>query len=48
MSHGKHSIYEPREMVEDTKELFIRIFEGFRKHYDFKLPELTKKAEVND
>lgn len=38
LSHGKYSIYEPREMVEDTKELFQRILRAFLDRYEFHLP----------
>lgn len=39
MSHGDHTLYEPREMVPDNKELFRRIFEQFVSDYPFN-PEL--------
>jgi len=38
LSHGRHSIYEPREMVPDTKELFKRILDAFLEKYRFDLP----------
>lgn len=40
LSHGKYSVYEPREMVDDTKELFQKIFQAFLDRYKFALPEL--------
>lgn len=42
LSHGKYSIYEPREMVDDTKKLFKKIFEAFLERYKFELPEIVK------
>ncbi|MDE4015875.1 anticodon nuclease, partial [Glaesserella parasuis] len=42
LSHGNHSIYEPREMNEDNKKLFKQIFENFLTKYPFNLPNLTK------
>ncbi len=39
-SHGAYSVYEPREMVSDNKELFKKIVYGFLKKYKFHLPEL--------
>ncbi len=39
LSHGKYSIYEPKEMVEDTKLLFKKILEAFVEKYGFELPE---------
>ena len=40
LSHGKYSIYEPREMVDDTKELFGLILDTFLDRYRFVLPEI--------
>lgn len=40
LSHGKYSAYEPREMVDDTKELFKKILSAFLDRYSFDLPEL--------
>lgn len=42
LSHGKYSVYEPREMVEDNKKLFRKILAGFLDRYGFALPELEK------
>lgn len=44
LSHGKYSVYEPREMVEDTKDLFKQIFRAFLSRYRFDLPELFVEA----
>ncbi len=41
LSHGKYSVYQPTEMVEDNKKLFKDILEAFLKKYQFHLPELT-------
>jgi hypothetical protein len=40
LSHGKYSVYEPREMVDDTKELFKKILLAFKDRYRFDLPDL--------
>lgn len=45
LSHGKYSIYEPKEMVDDTKELFKRIFSAFLEQYRFDLPDITREQE---
>lgn len=37
-SHGKYSIFDPVEMGDDNKELFIRIFNGFTDKYTFYFP----------
>jgi hypothetical protein len=44
LSHGKYSVYEPREMVGDTKELFRRILNAFLDRYRFELPELAAQT----
>ena len=41
LSHGKYSLYEPREMLEDNKALFKEILDGFLTRYAFALPELV-------
>jgi hypothetical protein len=40
LSHGKYSIYEPIEMGEDNKSLFIKILRAFLDKYKFELPAL--------
>jgi len=40
LSHGGYSIFEPREMVQDTKDLFNKILRGFLARYEFNLPEI--------
>jgi hypothetical protein len=45
LSHGKYSIYEPKEMVDDTKELFKRIFSAFLDQYRFDLTDITREQE---
>jgi hypothetical protein len=40
LSHGGYSAFEPREMVQDTKDLFNRILRGFLGRYEFNLPEI--------
>lgn len=39
-SHGKYSIFDPVEMGDDNKELFIRIFNGFTDKYTFYFPQI--------
>ncbi len=45
LSHGKYSIYEPQEMGQDTKELFIDVLQGFLGKYQFSLPEILLESE---
>jgi hypothetical protein len=40
LSHGKYSVYEPKVMVPDTKELFRNILKAFLDKYQFSLPEI--------
>lgn len=44
LSHGKYSLYEPREMLEDNKALFKEILDGFLERYAFALPKLAVAA----
>ena len=39
MSHGGYSVYEPKGMVRDNAELFVRLFDDFQNKYHFELPE---------
>jgi wobble nucleotide-excising tRNase len=39
-SHGKYSVYEPVDMIDDNKDLFKRILNAFLEKYEFYLPEL--------
>lgn len=41
LSHGKYSLYEPREMLEDNKTLFKEVLDGFLARYAFVLSELA-------
>ncbi|TZF99402.1 AAA family ATPase (plasmid) [Chryseobacterium panacisoli] len=47
LSHGKYSIYEPVEMGQDSKELFIKILDAFLGKYKFELPELLIEQTTN-
>ncbi|MHA3281299.1 AAA family ATPase [Legionella pneumophila] len=46
LSHGQYSIYEPREMMEDNKELFKDIYFAFLNNYRFELPEISRQQET--
>jgi hypothetical protein len=46
LSHGKYSIYEPKEMVDDTKGLFKKIYSEFIERYRFELPEIIQPQKV--
>lgn len=39
-SHGKYSIFDPVEMVPDTKTLFKEIIDAFLKKYEFYFPQI--------
>lgn len=40
LSHGKYSLYEPVEMLEDNKQLFRDILAAFLDKHAFDLPAL--------
>lgn len=40
LSHGGYSVYQPKEMVEDNKELFKVILSNFLTKFHFQLPQL--------
>ena len=40
LSHGKYSVYEPTEMVDDSKKLFKEILSTFLNRYQFELPDI--------
>ena len=44
LSHGNHSLYEPKEMAVDNKSLFKDVFTAFLNKYQFDLPELLIKT----
>lgn len=48
LSHGQYAIYEPREMVEDTKVLFRQILGAFLNRYQFALPVLLAESEAHE
>jgi hypothetical protein len=46
LSHGRYSLFDPAEMLEDNKELFRRILTAFLSKYQFDLPALIPEAAV--
>lgn len=44
LSHGKYSLYDPREMTDDNKEHFRRMFDDFRATFLFN-PTLFPETE---
>lgn len=44
LSHGKYSLYEPVEMLEDNKQLFRDILDAFLNKHAFDLPALLNQA----
>ncbi|MEO5712625.1 MAG: AAA family ATPase [Luteolibacter sp.] len=44
LSHGKYSLYEPTEMLEDNKKLFRDILAAFLIKHQFDLPALLNEA----
>jgi hypothetical protein len=48
LSHGKYSLYEPVEMLEDNKQLFRDILDAFLNKHAFDLPVLVNKASSSN
>jgi hypothetical protein len=49
LSHGNYSLFEPREMLEESKQYFKKILHDFMANYRFNpelFPELTEEASV--
>ena len=46
LSHGKYAIYQPMEMVDDTKKLFREILSAFLAKYQFALPDIVEAPLV--
>lgn len=40
LSHGDYSLFDPKELTEDNKQLFKNILQGFLDRYAFDLPEV--------
>ena len=49
LSHGGYSVYEPREMGEDNKDLFRKILTDFLTRFQFEIPEILGRppAQAN-
>jgi len=47
LSHGKYSLYEPVEMLEDNRQLFRDILAAFLNKHAFDLPELLDARPVD-
>ena len=47
LSHGNYSLFEPREMLEENKEIFRRILHDFMNDYRFN-PELFPEAVTEE
>lgn len=46
LSHGKYSLYEPTEMLEDNKQLFRSILSAFLEKHQFDLPALLNETSL--
>lgn len=44
LSHGKYSLYEPTEMLDDNKQLFRKILFAFLDKHQFELPALMNET----
>lgn len=43
LSHGDYSLFDPKELTEDNKQLFNSILNGFLERYAFDLPDIHAK-----
>lgn len=48
LSHGKYSLYEPVEMLDDNKNLFKQILSAFLNRYQFELHEILSKPTTEE
>jgi hypothetical protein len=46
MNHGNYSHYEPQEMLQENKEYFKKILEGFLEDYNFNTSIFPKLVET--
>lgn len=46
LSHGNYSLYEPREMVQDNKDLFKAILAAFLNKHTFELPAILAEQQT--
>ena len=46
LSHGRYSLYEPTEMLEDNKQLFRNILSAFLSKHQFDLPILLNENDA--
>lgn len=47
LSHGRYSLYDPTEMLDDNKDLFRKVLSAFLGKYEFDLPKLMKEATAS-
>ncbi|HBD95440.1 MAG: anticodon nuclease [Spirochaetes bacterium GWF1_31_7] len=47
-SHGKYSIFDPKEMEDDNKSLFKRILDGFLSKYEFYFPDIFNEENTEE
>lgn len=45
LSHGKYTLFDPKEMVDDNKALFKKILDNFIKHYRFNTDFIVGEEE---
>ncbi|WP_426739814.1 AAA family ATPase [Enterobacter cloacae complex sp. 381F9] len=44
LSHGDYSLFDPKELTEDNKQLFNSILNGYLERYTFDLPDIMPKG----
>ena len=48
LSHGNYSLYEPVEMMQDSKDMFKKILNNFLKNYNFNTEAFKKFTETEE
>ncbi len=48
LNHGNYSLYEPKEMLQENKDIFIRILNNFLHNYNFNTPLFSELVETQE
>ena len=46
LNHGNYSLYEPKEMLQENKDIFKQIFNNFLQNYNFNTASFTELIET--
>lgn len=48
LNHGNYSLYEPKEMVQENKDIFRKILDDFLRNYNFNKKIFTELVEIQE